>query len=1083
MAARLYFEFGLVIVSLFVFVYFPLNESPSYSYGYFTTDFYCKSLFPKPLPESDRFSHLRASVKKILPRRHHPSPPLILSGDIELNPGPSLTVPPPSLSHSSSFPSLSFPVLPSSSSSPALPSSLPSLFTHHPLTPSPTTVTSKSKSHTCHNFTVFHLNCRSLLCHYHDLISYIPSVHTDIIALTETWLSTDIADAEVDIPGYQLFRLDRNRHGGGVAIYVKMGLSVKIVSLHPLTNPSGLEVLWLEVSSKFIPSKLLIGCCYRPPSSPPSSLEALSSQIESILLSHRSFILCGDINVDLLDCTNPLCTQLKNIISEFNLIIPIQSPTRISQNRSSLLDVFMLSPDIPITSSSVLDLAATDHLPIIMTTNWRKSKQSSRTVTRRCFKKFNELNFLDDLKRFPWEEMNKLTSPDDKLIFFNEVVTNILNYHAPVKQIRVRKDPVPWITSDIRDQMDKRNRLLKLYRRTKTTALWTEYRLLRNKIGCLIRKSKREYFQTLINKNSHPTVFWKTLKASAKGMSEPYLPGLFNTDASSLASQFNHHFASINSTCHNNMHRSTPAITTSSSPAPLTPLSYLPEVTIESCTDLLRNLDPRKSTGPDNIPAFILKLAANTLAPPLVSVINSSFSSGSFPSSWKQATVKPLHKGGDKLHLSNYRPISILPTPSKLIERIANEHLMNHCKSYLHPLQSSFRPHYSTTTALLHCTNDWHLALDKGLLVGVVFIDVSKAFDSINHRLLISKLSSLGIQGTALDWFTSYLEDRTQQIKIDDSTSCPSNILAGVPQGSILGPALFSLFVNDLPDIIRNSICSMYADDTTIYVTGNSVEVISATLSHCLNSLTSWMYSNHLSLNLTKTKSMLIHSSRKTNLPPLTLSINNTPIEQVTKFKLLGLLITDTLNWNEHISHIVTKVSRHIHLLRRLSKFLPTSGLKLFYNAYILPTFQYCDTVWVGCSSTQANQLERLQNQAGRIILKRRCFDSATKVRQDLLWPTLKSQQKLHLAQLMFKCTNGLAPPYLTEMLKLSTDVHQYHTRFSNNGYILPAVKSELGKKSFCYAGPCTWNSLSQEARGAQNLTIFNGACKSILTY
>ena len=190
--------------------------------------------------------------------------------------------------------------------------------------------------------------------------------------------------------------------------------------------------------------------------------------------------------------------------------------------------------------------------------------------------KFNESNFLNDLKRFPWEEMSKLTSPDDKLIFFNEVVTNILNHHAPIKQIRVRKDPVPWITSDIRDQMDKRNHLLKSYRRTKTTELWTEYRLLRNKIGRLVKKSKLEYFETLINKNSHLTVLWKTLKASAKGLSEPHLPGLFNTNATSLANQFNNHFASINSTCHNNNYSSTSAITTSSSPAPLTPLRYLP---------------------------------------------------------------------------------------------------------------------------------------------------------------------------------------------------------------------------------------------------------------------------------------------------------------------------------------------------------------------------------------------------------------------------------------------------------------------------------------------------------------------------
>ena len=281
----------------------------------------------------------------------------------------------------------------------------------------------------------------------------------------------------------------------------------------------------------------------------------------------------------------------------------------------------------------------------------------------------------------------------------------------------------------------------------------------------------------------------------------------------------------------------------------------------------------------------------------------------------------------DKLDLRNYRPISILPATSKIIERLAKDQLMDHCKDQLHQFQSGFRPYHSTTTALLHCTNDWLLAMDKGFLVGVVFLDVSKAFDSINHQLLLQKLQSLGLQDTALDWFTSYLDSRSQEVRIEDSTSSSSSLLAGVPQGSILGPSLFSLFMNDLPDSVKSSTCAMYADDTTLYVTSDSVDSITTSLNHCLLLINTWMQENYLKLNVSKTKCMLIHPPRKPHLPPLHLSVNGTTIEQVflTKFKRLGLYINDTLSWNEHISQIVSKVSKQIYLLRRLSDFLPQS--------------------------------------------------------------------------------------------------------------------------------------------------------------
>ena len=409
----------------------------------------------------------------------------------------------------------------------------------------------------------------------------------------------------------------------------------------------------------------------------------------------------------------------------------------------------------------------------------------------------------------------------------------------------------------------------------------------------------------------------------------------------------------------------------------------LQPVSSEDCLKLINCLQTNKSTGPDTIPPSILKCAKPIIAPPLANIINSSVYTSCFPSNWKQTWVKPLFKGGDKELLANYRPISLLPITSKLIEQVVRSQLTTHLEEnkLIHPLQSGFRQRYSIATTLLRTTNDWYRALDTGLYVGVLFLDVSKAFDTVDHGLLLSKLSSYGVSQSSLQWFRSYLSDRLQSTVIDGVKSLPLSIRAGVPQGSVLGPNLFSIFISDLPTACCSDCTTvLFADDTTIYVVGSSVTNISQTLSSTLRNCSQWMSKNQLQLNLQKTKYMLLHSVRRN--PPLTVELQNTPIEQVTCFKFLGVNINEHLSWDNHIASITNMVSRNINLLRRMSWFLPRPAMLLFYNSYILPLFDYCDVVWNCCTDVQASKLERLQNYAGCIILKKRKSISATWIRE-----------------------------------------------------------------------------------------------------
>ena len=398
--------------------------------------------------------------------------------------------------------------------------------------------------------------------------------------------------------------------------------------------------------------------------------------------------------------------------------------------------------------------------------------------------------------------------------------------------------------------------------------------------------------------------------------------------------------------------------------------------------------------------------------------MNSSISSSSFPCQWKCASIRPLHKGGDLEEATNYRPISILPVSSKLLEKHVHCQLSSHLNSnnLLFPLQSGFRPSHSTQTLLLHCCDRWYKALDQKKFVGVVFLDISKAFDTVNHKLLLSKLSNLGLSASAVSWFHSYLSNRCHITRVADSCSSPGFPSAGVPQGSVLGPTLFSVFINDLPSVLPPDSTVLFADDTTIYIVSDSLSSIQSSLQLCLDLANLWLQRNGLKINVSKTKSMLIHSSRKMVDGSLTLMIDDSIVEQVRCYKFLGVVVNDTLTWVDHIGMVCKKVSRNLNLLRHLSWFLPRSLLLLFLKSYILPHFDYCDVVWFGCTKSESLRLESLLNFACRTILRRSKHYSASVARHDLGLSTLSSRRKLHLSQTIFKCLSSHCPSYLSQL-------------------------------------------------------------------
>ena len=875
-----------------------------------------------------------------------------------------------------------------------------------------------------------------------------------------------------------IHRADRHRHGGGVCIYVRNSLTCRKVSIGNNSSTSSVESIWLEVHSRSVPSKILVGCIYRPPSLGVNSVQFLLDMIDHALTLRDHVVVCGDLNINLLDSDHPQSILLSEFIKSRNLLQPIASPTRITCNSAT----FLVSSERIVRSSHVVDIGISDHSAISLGLCWSKSKPRSSTVLRRSFKRFDPDKFKADLSKAPWSVMDTFDCVDDKTDFFNQLFLQVLDDHAPLRRFRVKKNGCPWVTKDIRDQMDTRVKLLHRFRVTRCIEDWEAYRKQRNRVTALLRVSKKEHFSSLITNKAQPATMWRALKSVLPHSVSSW--SSFNVDAKTLATMFNDHFISVSSSAPNSippeLHCANPTRT-----CQLPPLSLQP-IQPEECEIKLSKLQPRKSTGLDGIPASMLKIASPVIALPVCSIINTSISTCSLPSIWKKALVKPLHKGGSRDALSNYRPISLLPVTSKVLESVIRDQVMSHLLDHnlLSPWQSGFRPGHSTTTTLLHVTSEWYSALDQGFIVGAVFLDIAKAFDTVNHTLLLSRLADLGFDHATCEWFSCYLRDRHQCTAIDGNFSDEAVVPSGVPQGSVLGPLLFTLFVNSLPSHLEGVSTVMFADDTTLYVIGKSAADISAMLSYALDSAHKWLLESGLRLNAAKTKCMLIHSSRRRSLSPLDVQLNGTHIQQVQNYKYLGVVISDTLSWSQHIDLVRSKAAKGIGLLRRLSWFLPRQALCTMYNAYILPHLTYADAVWGTCTQGQSRSLEHLQNYAARIILRRRVGASATDMRRELNWPTLTSRRAASEAVAAYQSVSGHGPAYLSALFQQCARTHQHATRSAScRGIRVPQVRTELGKKAFAFRGALRWNGLPVSIRTSKSNDISSSIKSHLLTY
>ena len=938
--------------------------------------------------------------------------------------------------------------------------------------------TSDHQSRDIKGLTCIYLNARSVKCvnskhnKLVELQNLVASSDAHVVAITETWLTKDVLDSEILPSNFHIYRKDRevtcsNKRGGGILL----GIDNRWSSTRMLEFENNSEIMVCKIQP---PSGATIAMilCYRPPNADKDTFtQCLDDILSKVTKCYSHVCVLGDFNLPDINWSTSsinLCAGDSNFVDVIDTHALEQINMVPSNKHGNVLDlVFTNSRDLYGKVSDLESTFPTDHTVLCFNIRAKYPLKHGFQRTIYNFKKAN-LNALHaqlhDIGLL--DVINRDSNVDEAWSSWLQAVTTVVNNCVPKLVIKSSTTP-PWFDKQVRHLLNKKNTARRRAKKSNKKCHWARFRKLRNRLQNLLSLKYNNYINSLGDMcKTNPKRFWSFFHSKTRNRCIP--ESVMNNDVECTepkdkAATFNHYFHSVFS---NDSGASPPQIIHESDCTVSDPY-----FTTDQVFSVMKNLDVNKAVGLDGLSPFILKHCSQQLAPSLAALFNKSMHLAQVPSQWKLANVTPVFKKGDKHDVQNYRPISLLPAVSKIMERCLHDHIYPQVKSHIYNLQHGFVKGRSCTSQLLKVYHSVGSILDKGGQVDIAYLDFSKAFDCVSHRLLLYKLEKFyGVSGNLISWIDNYLTDRKQRVVIENEASDWLPVTSGVPQGSILGPLFFLLFINDMPSMALSCSTALFADDAKCFKEIKS-HGDSVALQNDLNNLHSWGVRWGMCFNAQKCKILSVTRSRSKTM--FTYTLNGTPLEHVGNFKDLGVVVNSSLSWSPHIESIICSSKKVCGMIKRSVGYHAPVNVKLqLYKSIGRGNIEYSSQVWSPHNVHNIHAVESVQRSMTRYIVGNSDLSYSQRCKLLNILP-LSFRREIADLTFMYKYLHGALDVDFHDEIQVTN----VNPRLRSSSQVMKLqenfARTETFKGSFFNRIVRLWNILPLSLRNCESLSTF----------
>lgn len=925
-----------------------------------------------------------------------------------------------------------------------------------------------------------YLNSSSLTAHFDEIYQLTLRKSPLVIALSETCLTENILDKEINIQGYRLERVNSDsRKTGGATLYIRE--DAKILTTNQICKQKNYWLVYAYIIYK--KKKYLLVSLYRSPNSSKRDFEQFFQAWceENIIDENCIVLIVGDFNIDY---RTDESGSFKEILIDVGLKNIVFNTTRSGRDKDSIIDLVLTNCNHLFKANVMTTPRVTDHFVIEVISNVKhKVSKSINTRGRNIdFLRIDNLLRNCDFRYFHADINEKFCS-------FVSLIKGALDLVAPIKTVKILPKYKEWWNANVEAATGERDFSYKIYRTNKTETNLNNYKRNRNTAVQVIREEKRRYYEEkIMQSKNNATEIWKILetilptKKVKFKIDDVEIDNEIVSDINQLPDKLNNYFVNSIKDVLQDIDKSDlvdfPFSENNSSR-----FSDFSMLDIKALKDTIFGMANKAS--PDDINVNLLKNTFESIKYPLLNIVNSSLEVGQVPDLLKVSTIIPIPKISKSKSAGDFRPINLLCTIDKILEKVVYVQLVEYVaqNNILSDFQSGFRAKFSCETAIQGVLEDWRQNIDINMVIGAIFLDLRRAFETINRKRLILKLKSIGITGNALKWLVSYLTGRKQRLRVNNilSEDIPNEL--GVPQGSVLGPLLFNIYINDLIKNVNNCAIYLFADDALFYIATKDLHHLKPVMNEVAKNVYQWCNANDLKVNVSKTKCMVIAKEsiyRQISSLDFKVMLGNDEIEMVTKFKYLGILIDRKLNFKSHAAELIKKISFKVSYLSRCSSYLSTWTKKTIYNVLILSHFHYCSSVLFLFKQNELCRLQKLQNRSMRIILAKPRLTPIKDMLKELHWLPVRELLLFNTLTFIHKIKIGHAPQYLSNKIVYTSDIHQYNTRHRENFYI-PRVLQGRSQNSLYFKGLNRYNELPAEVKCKETVASFKMALKRCL--